>query len=147
MARCRRGRVDVPIGEELEQYGSVRRLAQSRAAARATAVYLFVPDRNSNRRVAYLANFKGVLHVYGYAGFEHLAEIGDVALAACWSHTRRKFYEVVEAAGSPVAAETFAGLAGVPDKLLPGRQCSGSTHRLRPHHSSRDDRGIPPVQR
>ena len=28
-------------------------------------------------------------------------------LAACWSHTRRKFYEVVEATGSPVAVETL----------------------------------------
>jgi transposase len=71
------------------------------------AVYLFAPDRKAERPVAHLANFKGVLHVDGYAGFEQLAENGDVVLAACWSHTRRKFYEVVEATGSPVAAETL----------------------------------------
>jgi len=28
-------------------------------------------------------------------------------LAACWAHTRRKFYEVAEATGSPVAAEAL----------------------------------------
>jgi transposase len=71
------------------------------------AVYLFAPDRKAERPVAHLANFKGILHVDGYAGFEQLAENGDVVLAACWSHTRRKFYEFVEATGSPVAAETL----------------------------------------
>jgi hypothetical protein len=45
-----------------------------------------------------------VLHVDGYAGFERLTGKGDVVLAACWAHTRRKFYEVAEATGSPVEA-------------------------------------------
>ncbi len=75
------------------------------------AVYLFAPDRKAERPVAHLANFKGVLHVDGYAGFEQLAEKEDVVLAACWSHSRRKFYEVVEATGSPVAAETLRRIA------------------------------------
>ena len=48
-----------------------------------------------------------MLHVDGYAGFERLAATGDVVLAACWAHTRRKFYEVAEATGSPVAAEAL----------------------------------------
>ena len=42
-------------------------------------------------------SFKGVLHVDGYAGFERLTGNGDVMLAACWAHTRRKFYEIAEA--------------------------------------------------
>ena len=58
------------------------------------AVYLFAPDRKAERPVSHLAGFKGVLHVDGYAGFEHLTGNGDVMLAACWAHTRRKFYEV-----------------------------------------------------
>ena len=53
------------------------------------AVYLFAPDRKAERPASHLANFKGVLHVDGYAGFERLAAKGDVVLAACWSHTRR----------------------------------------------------------
>ena len=36
-----------------------------------------------------------------------LASNSDVVLAACWAHTRRKFYEVAEATGSPVAAEAL----------------------------------------
>ena len=71
------------------------------------AVYLFAPDRKAERPASHLEHFKGVLHVDGYAGFERLAVNGDIMLAACWAHTRRKFYEVAEATGSPVAAEAL----------------------------------------
>lgn len=67
------------------------------------AVYLFAPDRKAERPVAHLKDFKGVLHVDGYAGFERLIARGDVVLAACWAHTRRKFYDVEQATGSPIA--------------------------------------------
>src|SRR6267142_1382961 len=71
------------------------------------AVYLYAPDRKAERPASHLEDFKGVLHVDGYAGFEQLANNSDVVLAACWAHTRRKFYEVAEATGSPVAAEAL----------------------------------------
>ena len=71
------------------------------------AVYLYAPDRKAERPASHLEGFKGVLHVDGYAGFERLAINSDVVLAACWAHTRRKFYEVAEATGSPVAAEAL----------------------------------------
>lgn len=71
------------------------------------AVYLYAPDRKAERPASHLDDFKGVLHVDGYAGFEQLATNGDVVLAACWAHTRRKFYEVAEATGSPVATEAL----------------------------------------
>ena len=71
------------------------------------AVYLFAPDRKAERPVSHLAGFKGVLHVDGYAGFERLADNEEVVLAACWAHTRRKFYEVAETTGSPIATEAL----------------------------------------
>jgi len=55
----------------------------------------------------HLSAFKGVLQVDGYAGFERLASKGDVVLAACWAHARRKFYDVHQATGSPIAAEAL----------------------------------------
>src|SRR5260370_15962388 len=69
------------------------------------AVYLYAPDRKAERPASHLEDFKGVPHVDGYAGFEQLANNSDVVLAACWAHTRRKFYEVAEATGSPGAGE------------------------------------------
>ncbi len=76
-------------------------------------MFLFAPDRKAERPASHLENFKGVLHVDGYAGFERLAANGDVVLAACWAHTRRKFYEVAEATGSPIAAETLSRIGEV----------------------------------
>lgn len=71
------------------------------------AVYIYAPDRRGERPAAHLERFKGVLQVDGYAGFERLTTSGDIKLAACWAHTRRKFYEIAEATGSPVAAEAL----------------------------------------
>jgi transposase len=75
------------------------------------AVYLFAPDRRAERPASHLENFKGVLHVDGYAGFELLTGKGNVVLAACWSHTRRKFYEVAQATNAPIATEALGQIA------------------------------------
>lgn len=71
------------------------------------AVYFYSPDRKGERPAVHLSAFKGVLQVDGYAGFERLASEGDVVLAACWAHARRKFYDVHQATGSPIAAEAL----------------------------------------
>src|SRR5438874_7903694 len=76
------------------------------------AVYFYSPDRKAERPASHLEGFRGVLQVDGYAGFERLTARGDIVLAACWAHTRRKFFDVHEATGSPIAAE------GTPNKLL-----------------------------
>ena len=36
---------------------------------------------------------------------------GDIVLAACWAHARRKFYEIHQATGSPIAAEALRRIA------------------------------------
>jgi hypothetical protein len=42
-----------------------------------------------------------------------LTEDGRIELAACWAHTRRKFYELAEATGSPIATEALARIAAL----------------------------------
>jgi len=54
--------------------------------------------------------FRGVVQVDGYAGFERL-RADNIQLAACWAHARRKFYEVQQATGSPIAAEALRRIA------------------------------------
>ena len=75
------------------------------------AVYFYSPDRKAERPAAHLEGFRGVLQVDGYAGFERLTARGNIVLAACWAHARRKFYEVHEATGSPIAAEALRRIA------------------------------------
>lgn len=71
------------------------------------AAYLFAPDRKAERPASHLEHFKGVLHVDGYAGFEQLTVKGDIVLASCWAHTRRKFFDVAQATNAPIAMEAL----------------------------------------
>ncbi len=75
------------------------------------AVFFYSPDRKAERPVAHLGRFRGVLQVDGYAGFERLTTGGNIVLAACWAHARRKFYDVQQATGSPIAAEVLRRIA------------------------------------
>jgi hypothetical protein len=74
-------------------------------------VYLYSPDRRAERPAAHLKQFKGIVQVDGYPGFERLCTGGHIQLAACWAHARRKFYEVHQATSSPVAAEALRRIA------------------------------------
>lgn len=87
------------------------------------ALYLYSPDRRAERPVAHLGGFKGVLQVDGYAGFEQLTAKGDIALAACWAHARRKFHEIEQATGSPISAEALRRIADLYliEKAIRGR--------------------------
>jgi transposase len=77
------------------------------------AIYYYEPDRRAERPASHLERFKGILHVDGYAGFERLTGRGDVILAACWAHTRRKFYEIAEADKAPIAIEAVRRIAEI----------------------------------
>jgi len=75
------------------------------------AVYFYSSDRKAERPASHLQGFRGVLQVDGYAGFERLTVGGDIVLAACWAHARRKFFDVHKATGSPIAAEALRRIA------------------------------------
>ena len=74
-------------------------------------VYVYAPDRKAERPIAHLAGFKGILQVDGYSGYKVLAERGDVHLAQCWSHVRRRFYELAQAGPAPIASEALQRIA------------------------------------
>ena len=78
-----------------------------------SVIYHFAPDRKAERPKTHLADFKGVLHVDGYAGFEQLTAKGNITLAACWAHTRRKFYDIAEADKAPLALEALRRIAEI----------------------------------
>jgi transposase len=73
-------------------------------------VFLYAEDRKGERPAAHLAGFQGVLQVDGYSGFKRLLEdrpAGEIRLAFCWAHCRRRFYEIHQATGSPLAEEAL----------------------------------------
>jgi len=59
----------------------------------------------------------------GYGGYRVLAERGEVQLAFCWSHVRRRFYELAATGPAPIASEAlerFASLYAI-EKNIRGR--------------------------
>jgi transposase len=75
--------------------------------------YVYAPDRKAERPITHLVGFKGILQVDGYGGYRVLAERGDVQLAFCWSHVRRRFYELAAAGPAPIASEALERIAGL----------------------------------
>ena len=71
------------------------------------AVYVYAQNRKSEQPIAHLAGFCGVVQVDGYAGYRALAEKNSVQLAFCWSHVRRRFYELAAAGPAPIASEAL----------------------------------------
>lgn len=72
--------------------------------------YVYAPDRKGERAEAHLGDFAGILQVDGYGGYAALAKRHpQMRLAFCWSHVRRKFYELAE--NSPVATEILRRIA------------------------------------
>ncbi|MFL6935533.1 MAG: IS66 family transposase [Xanthobacteraceae bacterium] len=74
--------------------------------------YSYGPGRGAQHAVKLLAGFSGVLQVDGYAAYSQLAAPsrpgGPVTLAYCWSHLRRKFYELYVGGNQPIATEALA---------------------------------------
>jgi len=61
--------------------------------------YYYSPDRKGERPAAHLQNFQGVFHADAYSGYDKLYiseqnQEANIEEAACWAHTRRKFYEI-----------------------------------------------------
>jgi transposase len=79
-------------------------------------VYLYAADRKGEHPAAHLAGFTGILQVDGYGGFKRLLENrfpGAIRLAFCWAHCRRRFYEIRQATGSPLAEEALRRIGGL----------------------------------
>lgn len=73
--------------------------------------YHYAPDRKAEHPIRHLTGFVGTLQVDGYAGYKVLAERNAVSLAFCWSHVRRRFYELAKAGPAPIATEALARIA------------------------------------
>ena len=73
--------------------------------------YVYAPDRTASQPIAHLSGFTGVLQVDGYAGYRALAQKGDVSLAFCWAHVRRRFYDRAAADASPIGIEALQRIA------------------------------------
>jgi hypothetical protein len=80
--------------------------------------YRFEDSRSGDCVARHLAGFAGILQVDGYAAYTQLAKakIGSnegMALAGCWAHLRRRFYELHINGSSQIATQTITTMAGL----------------------------------
>jgi transposase len=76
------------------------------------AIYFYSPDRTREHPEAHLASYAGLMQADAYAGFNRLYEAnrrpGPIVEAACWSHARRKFFDLARINKAPIAIEAVA---------------------------------------
>jgi transposase len=105
--RTATGRLWVVVRDERSWCGS----------APPAAFYRYSRDRKAEHAEALLGTCRGFLHADGYAGFNRLYEVdrtrGEPRLVevACWSHVRRKVYDVHVETGAPLAKEALERMA------------------------------------
>jgi hypothetical protein len=81
--------------------------ARSPAHGRRRRYSFYSPDRKGEYPQTHLKDFRGVIHADGCAGFNELFAGGRIVDAGCWTHVRRKFFDVHAAIGSPIAKEAL----------------------------------------
>ena len=70
-------------------------------------VFDYARTRKGEHPQRFLGDWRGILQTDDYGGYDVLYRTGHVIEAACWAHVRRHFYDVNEAAPSPVAREAL----------------------------------------
>ena len=64
--------------------------------APAAVWFQYSADRKGEHPRRHLRDFEGILQADAYSGYDRLFEDGRIVEAACWSHARRKFYDIHE---------------------------------------------------
>ena len=79
--------------------------------------YRFEESRSGDCVARHLSSYRGILQVDGYAAYNRLAKTDGtndaVTLAGCWSHVRRKFFELHANDSSPFATKTVETMAAL----------------------------------
>ena len=100
--------------------------------------FAYSPNRKGEHPQRHLAKFAGILQADAFAGFNKLYEGGAIQQAPCMAHIRRKFFDLMKAHNSPIAAEAVQRIAALYriEKEIKGRSAeerrSVRTARARP---------------
>jgi transposase len=80
-------------------------------------VYTYAPGRQHEHARTLLGSYRGILQCDGYAAYKVLVDPtgrrGPCALAFCWSHVRRGFYDLVKGGLAPIATEALRRIAAL----------------------------------
>ena len=102
-------------------------------------VYTYAPGRGADHAITLLKDFSGVLQTDGYGAYKTLAaRRNDLVLAHCWSHARRKFFDLAKGGSAPIADEILARIGKLYAVEAEIRGRSAEARRL-----ARQDRSAP----
>ena len=83
------------------------------------ALFHYSPDRRGEHPQRHLAGYAGILQADAYAGFGELyhpgRRPGPVTEAGCWSHGRRKLFDLAHLVRAPLAAEAVRRIDAIFD--------------------------------
>ena len=86
--------------------------------------YQYDPSRKSNVPEAFLEGYKGTVQTDGFVGYDFLDKNEHIRHIVCWSHSRRKFIDVISArkskkksSNAEVAVNFIKGLYKVEKKI------------------------------
>jgi len=107
------------------------------------AAYFYSPDRSGSHPQAFLQSYSGILQADAFSGFGRLYEpgrdSGAILEAACWSHARRKFFDLADLKKAPMAIEVVRRIDALfaierdINGLLAVRRLEVRAERSRPH--------------
>ncbi|MDF1615674.1 IS66 family transposase [Desulfurivibrio dismutans] len=78
------------------------------APERPALVFQYQPTRSGDPAAVFLRGYRGCVQTDGYIGYDFLDHQPGVIHAGCWAHARRKFNDVLKAAGKPAKREGIA---------------------------------------
>ena len=95
--------------------------------------YLYAPGRGGEHAIRHLAGFSGILQVDGYVAYDALTNAkragGPLTLAFCWSHFRRRFYDIAKGGNAPIATEALERIGALYKIEAEIRGCSPDERR------------------
>lgn len=74
-------------------------------------IFQYHPTRSGDPAAVFLRGYQGCVQTDGYGGYDFLDHQPGVIHAGCWAHARRKFSDVLKAAGKAGKREGVAGEA------------------------------------
>ncbi|MBV9419464.1 MAG: IS66 family transposase, partial [Alphaproteobacteria bacterium] len=81
---------------------------------RPAVAFNYAPGRGAVHALKLLDSYRGVVQCDGYAAYKTIANAARdeaIALAFCWAHLRRKFYDIAKDGNAPIASEALERIA------------------------------------
>jgi len=78
--------------------------------------YSYAPGRGSVHVLKLLDGYRGIVQCDGYAAYKSLAAKAagqGIALAFCWAHLRRHFFDIAKDGDAPIASEALERIAAL----------------------------------